>query len=339
VRFILPPSRLLAVLTALSSRHCCRHSRVVAENRDLHCKGWPLKRALIFSLHPIATKLTLSSSQRISALAFSVNGLYLASAAEGEILVWSVKDRTVVSRFVLVFLFFSFLLTFSRHRTPQTHGLVTGLAFHPAPTANSLAYIDNKGQLTRWQNPVPTNLPSPTFARPAVSAAASKPKESKAPAGRKRSDSGSTSTSSHAGGRGNLFRQEAEEDDYGDLDDLDLDGIDGLDGWIDDDLGDGGGAAEEGEADLFANDVPLPGESRRNGREDSIFADVRPKKSAYGGGEKGGYSSTSLVPKGQPPFQPGATPWREKRRYLGAFSLLSFRTPFVTYSTFLQPST
>ncbi|GAA6041229.1 hypothetical protein JCM8097_008354 [Rhodosporidiobolus ruineniae] len=254
-------------------------------------------------------------SGRTSALAFSANGLYLASAGEGEILIWSVKERNVVSR------------------TPQTHGLITGLAFHPAPTANSLAYIDNKGQLTRWQNPIPASLPLPTFSRPAASAStSSKPSKDAAPAGgRRRSDSASTSTSSHAAPRkkGSLFRDEADddEDEYGNLDDLDLDGVDGLDGWIDDDLNDGlgGGAGGKKYDDLggggFDDDLDLP--PRREEREDSIFAELRGQQQQRRSGGERGYTSTSLVAKGQAPFQPGATPWREKRRYL-AFNMVGY---------------
>ncbi|GAA5937684.1 hypothetical protein JCM3775_002099 [Rhodotorula graminis] len=239
---------------------------------------------------------------RVSSLAFSANGLYLASASlAGDLLVWSVKDRKVVSR------------------TPHAHGLITSLAFHPAPTANSLAYIDNKGQLTRWQNPVPTDLPAPTHARapPAPKEAVAK-KASAQNGGRRRSDSASTSTSSHAGGedgnkKGALFRKDqASDDEFGDLD---------LgDDWLEDDIGD----RLEGELDAvdvdgadehdpFADDVPVPGmDGGRNGPAGFSRARSAPiAGKAYG------------VQRGQAPFQPGATPWREKRRYL-AFNMIGF---------------
>ncbi|GAA5823351.1 hypothetical protein JCM3770_002368, partial [Rhodotorula araucariae] len=233
-------------------------------------------------------------SGRVSSLAFSANGLYLASSSlSGDLLVWSVKDRSIVSR------------------TPHTHGLITSLAFHPAPTANSLAYIDNKGQLTRWQGPVPANLPPPTLARPPPVVNAKEPPAKST--GRKRSDSASTSTSMHAaggGGKGDLFRKdEASEDEYGDLD---------LgDDWLDDDLGDaldGELAVDAGEApDPFADDVPIAGYSR----EFSVDPGAARGRSAMAQGR-----AVSLQ-RGQPPFQPGATPWREKRRYL-AFNMIGF---------------
>ncbi|GAA5830484.1 hypothetical protein JCM11251_002486 [Rhodosporidiobolus azoricus] len=251
-------------------------------------------------------------SSRVSALAFSVNGLYLASAAgtDGDILIWSVKDRSIVAR------------------TPQNHGLITSLAFHPAPTANCLAYIDNKGQLTRWNGAVPSNLPAPTFSRPTAASTSTLKKDAQ-PTTRRRSDSASTSTSSHAGGR--LFRKDRdgeEDDEYGNLDDLDFDGVDGLDGWIDDDLNDGGlgvdgldGAMED---DPFGEDI-TGAKLDRPTRETSLFGDVAAGVSRRGRDRESGagYTSTSMVLKGQPAFQPGATPWREKRRYL-AFNMVGY---------------
>lgn len=265
--------------------------------------------------------------QRVSAIAFSANGLYLASAAadESDILIWSVKDRSIVAR------------------TPHSHGLITSLAFHPAPGANSLAYIDNKGQLTRWQGPVPDKLAPPANARApppakavdsnhAAAGGSTKAVESGgkgkagAAGGRKRSDSASTSTSSRAGGGtggggGNLFRkEEASEDEY---DDPEFDNA--LEGWIDDDLAaDGAFGADGGDLDLdaddaaneFPDDVPLLSRSagtRAEGGSGARSRSVLPRDKYASGG-----SAFGPREKGQAPFQVGATPWREQRRYLGA---------------------
>ncbi|KWU42267.1 hypothetical protein RHOSPDRAFT_36216 [Rhodotorula sp. JG-1b] len=269
---------------------------------------------------------------RVSAIAFSANGLYLASAAadESDILIWSVKDRSIVAR------------------TPQSHGLITSLAFHPAPGANSLAYIDNKGQLTRWQGPVPDKLAPPTNARAPPPAKAvdsdhaagggfTKAVESGgkgkagAAGGRKRSDSASTSTSSRAGGGtggggGNLFRkEEASEDEY---DDPEFDNA--LEGWIDDDLAaDGAFDADGGDLDLnaddaaneFPDDVPLLSRSagtRAEGGSGARSRSVLPRDKYASGG-----SAVGPREKRQAPFQVGATPWREQRRYL-AFNMIGY---------------
>ncbi len=50
------------------------------------------------------------------------------------------------------------------HRTTHNdalEGLITDLAFHPAPDANLLAYVDTVGKLVKWHEPVPANLPGP----------------------------------------------------------------------------------------------------------------------------------------------------------------------------------
>lgn len=310
---------------AVSDRCTCRHrrrlARDLAEDRHLlvqgRRRGAPLP-LLCFSPRLGTRALTSDVEfQRVSSLAFSANGLYLASSSlSGDLLVWSVKDRSVVSR------------------TPHTHGLITSLAFHPAPTANSLAYIDNKGRLTRWQGAVPANLPAPTHARAAPPAKEAPAKSAGAAQGRKRSDSASTSTSSHAGDKGALFRKDqASDDEYGDLD---L----GDDGWLDDDLGDrlngelgaaAGDADEDG--DPFADDVPMPG-----------YANARDGPAGFSRGRSVPTAGRTMgVRRGQAPFQPGATPWREKRRYLGAPACFSFPLGLLSSTDaaarFNQPST
>ncbi|GAA5860215.1 hypothetical protein JCM3774_000346 [Rhodotorula dairenensis] len=249
---------------------------------------------------------------RVSAVAFSANGLYLASAAadESDILIWSVKDRSIIAR------------------TPHSHGLITALAFHPAPGANTLAYIDNKGQLTRWQGPVPANLAPPSNARASAKESASSHataggakafEAAKAGPGRRRSDSASTSTSSRAGGN-NLFRKEASDDEF---DDPELDNA--LEGWIDDDLADGGGLGDDLDLDLggggdaadeFLDDVPLLSRSTGSGLTRARSAAPRDKYASSSG-------AVGTREEGQAPFQIGATPWRERRRYL-AFNMIGY---------------
>ncbi|KAI6033002.1 hypothetical protein F5J12DRAFT_946238 [Pisolithus orientalis] len=78
----------------------------------------------------------------ITALALSVNGLYLASACKEEIVVWSTQTRRVLWR---------------QSGTPKA--IITQLAF--SPSQNLLAWTDNEGILTWWREPVPAGSPDP----------------------------------------------------------------------------------------------------------------------------------------------------------------------------------
>lgn len=116
----------------------------------------------------------------------------------------------------------------SPRRTTHDHGLITSIAFHPLPGANALAFIDNKGQLTRWNDPIPEGKPPPTDP---VGTKRSTETSTGANGRRRRSDSASTTTSSRAGGE-DLFRKDQDEDE----DEFDrLNTADGFDDWIDDD--------------------------------------------------------------------------------------------------------
>ncbi|KAI6125763.1 hypothetical protein EV401DRAFT_2055604 [Pisolithus croceorrhizus] len=78
----------------------------------------------------------------ITALALSVNGLYLASACKEEIAVWSTQTRRILWRHA---------------GTPNA--IITQLAF--SPSQNLLAWTDNEGILTWWREPVPAGSPDP----------------------------------------------------------------------------------------------------------------------------------------------------------------------------------
>lgn len=74
-------------------------------------------------------------------LAFSKNGLYLASAAADQsVVIWDVVERTSLAKTALP-------------------GAVCGLKWHP--TGNELAVATEDGQVALWKNPVPANLPGP----------------------------------------------------------------------------------------------------------------------------------------------------------------------------------
>jgi hypothetical protein len=102
--------------------------------------------------------------------------------------------------------------------------------------------MDNKGQLTRWNDPIPEGKAppvDPVGAKRSVDA-------SNGAIGRRRSDSASTSTSSRAGGAkgGELFRKDGDEDE----DEFDkYNAGDGFDDWIDDDTNEFGVAERKAE--------------------------------------------------------------------------------------------
>ncbi|GAA6064056.1 hypothetical protein JCM10212_006792 [Sporobolomyces blumeae] len=225
----------------------------------------------------------------VSTLAFSQNGKYMVSAGKDEqILIWSVDKMEVVAK------------------TTHTHGLITSIAFHPLPGSNAIAYIDNKGQLTRWTDPIPDKLAPPTNAVRSNDAASGAKRNGTR---HRRSDSASTSTSSRpGGGGGDLFRKADDEEE----DEFDRFNGDGMGDWIDDDLNEFG---MDDQRDPLDEDVFENPDQFTNGRGD-VFATKGKQKAEP-------YTSSTLVAKGQPPFQPGATPGRDKKRYL-AFNMVGY---------------
>lgn len=88
-----------------------------------------------------AGELTGQHSSAAHLLAFSKNGLYLAStAADQTLVIWDVVARTALGKKVLP-------------------GTVCGMAWHP--TENAVAFITDDGQIAVWNGPVPTSLPGP----------------------------------------------------------------------------------------------------------------------------------------------------------------------------------
>ncbi|GAA6007939.1 hypothetical protein JCM11491_006549 [Sporobolomyces phaffii] len=227
----------------------------------------------------------------VASLAFSQNGRYLVSAGKDQkVLIWDVQDMGKEGKSPV-------------SKTTHDHGLITSIAFHPLPGSNAIAYIDNKGQLTRWNDPIPDGKPPP------ADAVGSKRTHdaAKGASSRRRSDSASTSTSSRAGpaGGGDLFRKDDDDEDEFDK----FNAGDGFDDWIDDDTNEFG--VQERKAEEAERRFRMPSEFGG----DTYVSKGKRKAEGYG-------SSTSVA-RGQAPFQPGATPSRETKRYL-AFNMTGY---------------
>ncbi|KAL8281253.1 hypothetical protein RQP46_006287 [Phenoliferia psychrophenolica] len=232
-------------------------------------------------------------TSQICALAWSKNGKYLVSAGKSDnVIVWSESTRKPV------------IWTKTSHQ-------VTDIAFHPTPIVNSIAWIDNGGHLHQWADAIPSHLPDPSLVPisrqrdRSESVAASTTSSVAAP---KRKSKSSAFVDDQASGED--LGDGDDDDDEEDLDDPTNAGLAAMEReeWIDDDLG--------GDDAFAMIDEPQP--RRLNAAGEWV------KDSSRGGGGGGGaepYVSSYLSSsKGQDPFQPGATPVRDRKRYL-AFNL------------------
>ncbi|PSS37833.1 hypothetical protein PHLCEN_2v301 [Hermanssonia centrifuga] len=149
-----------------------------------------------------------ASSGPVTAMAMSVNGVYLASASKAGLFIWSTQNRRMMFRY-----------------QGALSSPLTQLAW--SPSANLLAWTDHDGVLTRWPDLVPPSAPSPTKSTPSAGLATLPKKRQGTPT---------------------LFDMDADDDSNTtkqvDLDmDDDIDaglggGVDGMDeDWIVDDVG------------------------------------------------------------------------------------------------------
>ncbi|KAI5120641.1 hypothetical protein M0805_007978 [Coniferiporia weirii] len=182
----------------------------------------------------------------ITALALSVNGVYLASACKSGIFIWSTATRRVVAR-----------------QEISQGTVIHQLAFSAAH--NLLAWTDSNGNFTRWRDAVPSSAPSPT--KPAPAAGMGIPVRRQA---------------TTLFGDDDVEGASNANDDDGVADDAELNERD--EDWIIDDLGDG--MDDKGEKEFGS-----------------------------------GLREMVSVAKAQSAFQPGSTPFQNKRRYLSFNSI------------------
>ena len=82
-----------------------------------------------------------------TALSFSSNGRYLCSAAtDSAVLLWDTTSRKVIAR--------------DMHRA----GKVVSMAWRPGAGSNTVAFIDDAGNLGRWDDAIDSHLPHPNDA-------------------------------------------------------------------------------------------------------------------------------------------------------------------------------
>ncbi|KAF5351668.1 hypothetical protein D9756_007710 [Leucocoprinus leucothites] len=144
----------------------------------------------------------------VTALAVSPNGVYLASACQSNIYVWSTQTRRIVTK----------------HIAKQGGAVVTSLAW--CPQKNHLAWTDNNGEFFQWHNPISDAQPDPVKKTSVINASTTIPVKPKTgldlfgeePANVNGSTPGATGEETA---------------------DIDIDADDDYDNWIIDDLGGG----------------------------------------------------------------------------------------------------
>ncbi|SCV67357.1 BQ2448_6003 [Microbotryum intermedium] len=221
-------------------------------------------------LSPPSTEGTTAGM--MSSLAFSTNGVYLATAMNEWVHVWNFNERKIVAS------------------TKHSQGLVTDLAFQPTPTTNMLAYVHLSGQMTMWKDVIPSTMAKPTWSL----AKAQQMLDARNEREEREMSESVTSKVGEDDGKG--------DDYFGD----------DLDGWLDDDEG----LMQKMEEDRDGADKRMNGVISKYER---VGGDRISSSRFMTAGTSSSHSYAYT--KGQPPFQPGSTPFREKRRYL-AFSML-----------------
>ncbi|KAG8872936.1 hypothetical protein FRB97_007164 [Tulasnella sp. 331] len=187
----------------------------------------------------------------ITALAFSSNGTYLASAGKDDrIIIWNTETRKAL------------------FRQKVRSAVVIDLAW--SPSANLLAWTDMDGALARWADPIPSSLPSPFSS--AKTDPVSKPS----------------------------VKDEKEKTSK--LDDLFDDGDDT--------------AMDRDELDVVSEDK-VDDDDDQDWVVNDVGEDFTTEKDKFGDGLR----EMVNVTKAQPAFQPGATRFRGKKRYLAFNSI------------------
>lgn len=198
-------------------------------------------------------------SQDITALAWSPNGNYLASAgADNQLIIWETLTSSPL------------------YRCKWNGSIVTALAWQPGNAANTLSISDASGQLTQWRQTIPSDKLHPSDGPARAVTKDNAQQRAKNEQSHKRHPSKAASESALSE---DLMKSDGqpEADTQNDQDDDD-------NGWIDDDMD---GAYTDG-----------PVRHARNDREHSVD-DLPPPLDIYGKPIKAVSQKGPLVTAGQ----------------------------------------